>query len=133
MPPIDIRAPWRSDGCGNGCSAWRLLKVSLPQAGHAAGWTLAADSLIFDSWPRWAPPRPLALERARVIGGVRRNACPQCSARAYGPCQVSPPGDCLARWLAAYTAGKITRADLIGVVGGLVVITAAQLVDERAA
>jgi hypothetical protein len=31
------------------------------------------------------------MAHAAVIGGVRRDACPRCGARAYGPCQVSPP------------------------------------------
>ena len=73
------------------------------------------------------------MERARVIGGVRRNACPQCGALRYGPCQVSPPGDCLARWLRAFALGYITRPELIEAVRGLVVVSAAQLVSERAA
>jgi hypothetical protein len=72
------------------------------------------------------------MARARVIGGVRRKRCPQCRAGAYGLCSVKPPGDCLARWLAAYAAGRITRADLIGAISGLVVISATQLVQERA-
>ncbi len=71
-------------------------------------------------------------ERARVIGGVRRNACPPCGARAYGPCQVSSPGDCLARWLSASALGWISREDVTKVVAGLVVITAGQLVGEHA-
>ncbi len=73
------------------------------------------------------------LGRARVTGGVRRQACPQCGARPYGPCSTSPPGDCLARWLRAFAFGYITRAELIEAVRGLVVISAAQLVEERAA
>ncbi len=73
------------------------------------------------------------MARAVVIGGVRRNVCTRCGARTYGPCQVSPPGDCLARWLRAYSPGRITRADLIAAIGGLVIITAAQLVEERSA
>ena len=72
------------------------------------------------------------LAKCRVLGAVRWRRCPQCAARAYSPCQVRPRADCLARWLAAYKAGKITRADLIGAISGLVVITAAQLVQERA-
>ena len=73
------------------------------------------------------------MARARVTGGVRRQACPQCGTSPYGPCSASPPGDCLARWLRAFALCKITREDLINAVRGLVVISAAQLVEERAA
>ena len=73
------------------------------------------------------------LAKCRVLGAVRWRACPQCGAGACAPCSVQPPADCLARWLAAYAAGKITRDDLIAVISGLVVIAAAQLVEERAA
>lgn len=72
------------------------------------------------------------LANARLTGAVRWRPCPVCGTGSYSPCQVRPAGDHLARWLATYAAGKITRADLIGVVGGLVVISAAQLVEERA-
>jgi hypothetical protein len=70
--------------------------------------------------------------RARVIGGVRRKACPQCRAGAYGPCQIDPAGDHLARWLAAYSAGRIRRADLIEVIRNMVVISASQIIEVAA-
>jgi hypothetical protein len=30
------------------------------------------------------------MAHARVIGGVRRNVCPQCGARPYGPLSAAP-------------------------------------------
>ena len=68
------------------------------------------------------------LARACLAGAVRRKACPLCHARPYGPCQVTPAGDHLARWLAAYREGRITRDDLAGVIVGLVVITEREMV-----
>jgi hypothetical protein len=57
------------------------------------------------------------MERALLRGRVRRGPCPLCCARPFSVCQVRPPGDHLSRWLAAYTAKRITRAELTAVVG----------------
>ncbi|MHB1593875.1 MAG: hypothetical protein ACYCO9_06365 [Streptosporangiaceae bacterium] len=73
------------------------------------------------------------LARLTVVGAVRRAACPLCGAAAYGPCQLSPAADHLARWLAAYTARRITRDQLTAEVVRLVVVTRWCVVPERAA
>ena len=73
------------------------------------------------------------LARLGVVGRVRRAACPLCGARAYGPCQVRPAADHLARWLAAYTARRITRDQITAEVVRLVVVTKWCVIPERAA
>ena len=73
------------------------------------------------------------MAKPRLLGAVRHDRRPVCSAFAYGPCQVTPPADHLARWIAAYRRGTITRVDLAAVVGRLVVITDRELIEERAA
>jgi hypothetical protein len=72
-------------------------------------------------------------DRIRIRGAVRGLRCPLCGAFAYGPCKVEPPGDHLGRWLAAYKAAKITKAELGAAIAPLVIITANELVPERAA
>lgn len=68
------------------------------------------------------------MERARPATAVRRGVCQVCGARRYGPCQVTPPADHLGRWLDAYAQGRITKADLIGAVGGVTIVTHRELV-----
>jgi hypothetical protein len=48
------------------------------------------------------------------------------------PCQAKPPGDHLARYLDAYTAGQLSRAYMAAVVGELVVITRWRIVEDGA-
>jgi hypothetical protein len=54
---------------------------------------------------------------------ARARQCPLCWAQAGTPCQRKPEGDHLARFLDAYTAGKLSRAYLTMVLAELVVIT----------
>jgi len=68
---------------------------------------------------------------ARVIGAVRWAPCPFCNGGAYGPCQIWPPADHLARWLAAEAAGRISRADLAEAISALDILAAQVLVTER--
>lgn len=75
----------------------------------------------------------LRLAPGRLLGAVRWRHCPVCGTGPYTPCQLIPAADHLGRWLAAYAAGKLTRADMAEVIGGLVVITAASLIEERTA
>jgi hypothetical protein len=70
---------------------------------------------------------------ARLLRAVRNKDCELCRAPAYDPCQVCPPADHLARWVAACTAEAISRDDLAAVIDSLIVITAQQLISERAA
>jgi hypothetical protein len=51
------------------------------------------------------------------------------------PCQDKPEGDHLARYLDAYTAGKLTRAYMAMVLGEMVVIDVCVVIewDERVA
>jgi len=53
---------------------------------------------------------------------ARARRCPLCGKRPNRPCQRKPSGDHLARYLDAYTAGKLTRAYMAMVLGELVVI-----------
>jgi hypothetical protein len=48
------------------------------------------------------------------------------------PCQAKPPGDHLARYLDAYTAGELSRAYMAAVLGELVVITRCQVIPDGA-
>jgi hypothetical protein len=59
---------------------------------------------------------------------ARARRCPLCRARPGAPCQAKPPGDHLARYLDAYTAGHLSRGYLAAVLGELVVFTRASIV-----
>ncbi len=64
---------------------------------------------------------------------VRQERCSLCFAPAGEPCQRQPVTDHLQRWLDAYRAGRITKAERGEVFGQVVVITRWQVVPERAA
>lgn len=81
--------------------------------------------------PSTSPAEDARTVRALVTGSVRCAPCPFCDAQVPGPCQLWPPADHLARWLAAEAAGRITRDDLIAAIGGLDVIAVHALVAER--
>jgi len=70
-------------------------------------------------------PQPLTPAQA-----ARDRKCPLCGAKPRRPCQRKPPADHLARYLDAYTAGKLTRAYMARVLGELVVITRQQIIRE---
>ena len=63
---------------------------------------------------------------------ARARRCPLCEAQPGTPCQVKPDGDHLARYLDAYTAGKLSRAYMAAVVDELVVIDRAVIVRDGA-
>jgi hypothetical protein len=63
---------------------------------------------------------------------ARARRCPLCQAAPGTPCQAKPPGDHLARYLDAYTAGQLSRAYLAAVVGELVVIDRAVMIPAVA-
>jgi hypothetical protein len=63
---------------------------------------------------------------------ARARRCPLCCAPPGTPCQRKPPGDHLARYLDAYTAGQLTRAYMAAVVGELIVITGSAIVRDGA-
>jgi len=63
---------------------------------------------------------------------ARARQCPLCQAAPGTPCQAKPPGDHLARYLDAYTAGQLTRAYTAAVLGELVVITRSTIVQDGA-
>lgn len=74
------------------------------------------------------PPEPSPAEL------VRAGLCPLCWAPPGRPCSVvGPPGDHLARYIAAVKLGLLSRADLAAVVGALVVIADHVMILERAA
>jgi len=66
----------------------------------------------------------------RTAQSPRDRKCPLCGRRPHRPCQRKPSGDHLARYLDAYTAGKLTRAYMAMVLGELVVITRAAVVCD---
>lgn len=59
---------------------------------------------------------------------VRARHCPLCDAQPGEPCQAKPAGDHLARYLDAYTAGKLSKPYMARTLGELVVIDAASTV-----
>jgi hypothetical protein len=63
---------------------------------------------------------------------ARARQCGLCQVPPGTPCQVKPEGDHLARYLDAYTAGRLTRAYLAAVLGELVVITRRQVICDGA-
>jgi hypothetical protein len=72
---------------------------------------------------------PRAITAAQA---ARARQCPLCQAASGTPCQRKLPGDHLARYLDAYTAGQLTRAYMAAVVGELVVIDRAVIVRDGA-
>ena len=72
-------------------------------------------------------PRPIASTGETV----RSLARPVCRHRAGVAC--SPHGEHVGRYLTAYARRRLTKADLIAAISGLGVISARQLVPERAA
>lgn len=55
-----------------------------------------------------------------TVAEIRSRECPLCQAAPGEPCQPRPAADHLARWLDAYTAGKLSRAYMAMTVGELV-------------
>ncbi len=72
------------------------------------------------------PASVTALRPPGPAAAVRRQPCHLCRAVPGQECTAA--GDHLARWLAAYTAGRITRAQLTDVIAGLVVVTRWQVI-----
>jgi hypothetical protein len=58
-----------------------------------------------------------------AAAAARARRCGLCQAPPAQPCQAKPTGDHLARYLDAYTAGRLTREYMAAVLGELVVIT----------
>jgi hypothetical protein len=67
-----------------------------------------------------------------VAQAARTHQCPLCGIAPGAPCQAKPPGDHLARYLDAYTAGQLTREYMAAVVGELVVIDRWRIVEDGA-
>jgi hypothetical protein len=63
---------------------------------------------------------------------ARARSCPLCQSPPGTPCQRKPPGDHLARYLDAYTAGQLTRAYMAAVLGEQVVIAKHAIVRDGA-
>lgn len=64
---------------------------------------------------------------------VRRLRCRLCGAPPLEVCQRRPRADHMQRWLDAYQAGRVSKADVAKVFSEVVVITTWQVVLERAA
>ncbi len=72
------------------------------------------------------------IERALTRQKARTVVCPLCWARPGSPCTLTgPPGDHLSRWIAAAGAGQVSRDQLAGVIGRLVVIADHVIVPEQ--
>jgi hypothetical protein len=63
---------------------------------------------------------------------VRGRACPLCETPPGVPCQPKPAGDHLARYLDAFTVGRLTRQYMAAVVGELVIVDVCAIVTEAA-
>ena len=63
---------------------------------------------------------------------ARARQCPLCEAAPGCPCRSKPPGDHLARYLDAYTAGELTRAYMAAVLGELIVIARWRIIADGA-
>ena len=63
---------------------------------------------------------------------ARSRQCPLCDVPPGEPCQLKPAGDHLARYLDAYTAGKLSRTYLAMVLAELVVIADAAIIPGGA-
>jgi hypothetical protein len=72
------------------------------------------------------PQAPTAPQAARAC------RCLLCQAAPSPPCRARPPADHLARYLDAYTAGQLTRAYMVVVLGDLVVIHRAAMIPGGA-
>lgn len=72
-------------------------------------------------------PRPATEPHA-----ARDRQRPLCQKARGTACQAKPPADHLARYLDAFTAGQLTRAYMVMVLGELVVIHHAAMVPAGA-
>ena len=84
--------------------------------------------IIPERHPRHAEP---AGNQWPAHAAVLSIECPLCSAPADASCGLASSH--LSRWLRTYALTLITRGELVDAVRGLVVISASQLVGERAA
>lgn len=76
-------------------------------------------------------PEHLVLAEAAVQ--VRRTRCTLCGAPPLEICQRSPRADHLQRWIDAYQAGRVGKAELGEIFGQVVVLTRWQIVPEDVA
>ena len=83
------------------------------------------QTIIPDQQPAAGKPRELT-----ELQVARARQCPLCDAAPGTPCQPRPPGDHLARYLDAWTAGRLSRPYMLAVLGELVVIHHAAIVRE---
>ena len=75
----------------------------------------------------------MATEITESLTAARQpaHAAARCAGDRPGtPCQRKPPGDHLARYLDAYTAGQLSREYLAAVLGELVVIARWRIVRD---
>jgi hypothetical protein len=89
-----------------------------------------------------AASNPPAMVRARrqaeqrILTGpqlqVRRRQCRLCSVPPLAPCQPSPRGDHLLRWLDAAADGRITAAELAGTLSLIIISTPREVVPDTA-
>lgn len=63
---------------------------------------------------------------------VRVRQCPLCETPAGRPCQDKPEGDHLARYLDAYTVGRLTKQYMAMVLGELVVLDRSAIIPLEA-
>lgn len=75
------------------------------------------DAMALDAWQATRDAATVTTAPA-----VRGRPCPLCDAPPGTPCQPKPAGDHLARYLDAYTAGKLTRAYMCRTLSELIVI-----------
>jgi len=90
----------------------------------------AERGLPYEPWTM--PPGrgcPQADAEARQARGRQ---CPLCGAQPGAACQLDPSGDHLARYLDAYTAGRLTREFMAAVLGELVVVASWRIVPDGA-
>lgn len=64
---------------------------------------------------------------------VRRTRCSLCGAPPLEICQRKPRAEHLQRWIDAYRLGRISRDEIAGVFGLVVIITRCQVVPEVSA
>jgi hypothetical protein len=62
---------------------------------------------------------------------VLTRACPLCGAPPGEPCQPKPSGDHLARYVDAYTAGRLTHAYMVLVLSELVVVDTCAVIPRQ--
>jgi hypothetical protein len=90
----------------------------------------AERGLPYEPWT--LPPGGACPQAAAEAREARGRQCPLCAASPGVACQADPSGDHLARYLGAWTAGRLTREFMAAILGELVIVATWRIVPDGA-